>query len=97
MHNTTEQISPISSFGTRNAWIDPSLPDSYGLGQQLLSSGWSVSSNSWENLTTLDLNTSIEQLLLIGHGSPGKLYWQGVVVIDIDNSANLNLDVDKVN
>ena len=97
MHTTPEQMSLLNSFGARNAWIDPSLPDSYGLSEQLLSSGWSVSSNSWENLTSLDLNAPIEQLLLIGHGSPGKLYWQGEVVLDIDNSANLNIFADKIN
>ena len=70
-----------NSWG-RVAWLDPSLPDAYKLGQALTESGWSVVSEEWEELNRWNPSSDVDQLLLVGHGSPGQLQWQGEVVLD---------------
>jgi len=69
------------AFG-RVAWLDPSLPDAYKLSQALTESGWSVVSQDWKELNRWHPATDIDQLLLVGHGAPGQLHWQGEVVLD---------------
>lgn len=82
-----ESTYSYEGFGNYNtlgrvAWLDPSLPDAYKLGQALTESGWSVVSEAWGELNRWNPSSDVDQLLLVGHGSPGQLQWQGEVVLD---------------